>query len=81
MSHPLGNCELFKQLSDEAKVAKLQEHGRCLYCFRHGVNQECYARNDSGYKGCRLGGCKGHHHQNLHYVVETSKIFETDSHK
>jgi len=76
MSHPLGNCELFKQLSDEAKVAKLQEHGRCLYCFRHGANQECYARSDSNYKGCGLLGCKGHHQQDLHYVVETSRIWE-----
>jgi len=35
-NHPLEDCELFKNLSSEAKLAKLQEWSRCLFCLSTG---------------------------------------------
>jgi len=74
-SHPPVDCEVFKSLSSEAKLAKLQEWKRCLYCFKHWEGRECFARNDSDYKGCGLNGCKGHHREDLHWVIETARLF------
>ena len=73
--HPPEFCEVFKNLSSEAKLAKLQEWNRCLYCFKHWEEQECFARKDNNYKGCGINGCKGHHHEDLHYVIETARMF------
>ena len=74
-SHPPEDCEVFKKLSPEAKLAKLQEWKMCLYCFKHWEGRECFARSDSDYKGCGLNGCEGHHHESLHYVIETARMF------
>ncbi len=51
-SHLVGACEMFKKLTLEKKLAKMQEERLCPYCIRHRADQECFGRNDPKYKGC-----------------------------
>jgi len=74
-NHPLEDCELFKNQSLEAKLAKLQEWSRCLFCFKHLVGKECLAQEEDNYKGCGVIGCEKHHQASLHWVIETAKMF------
>jgi len=59
----------------EQKLAVLQEKQLCFFCYKHLSSQECFARSDAGYKGCGLNGCKDHHDEELHCVVNTARLF------
>ena len=74
-SHMLLRCKMFGGLSSEQKMAKLQGWQLCLFCFKHRVDQECFLKKEDDYKGCGVNGCKGHHHEDLHYVIETARLF------
>jgi len=74
-AHRLDNCGVFGRMSAEQKLAVLQEKQLCLYCYKHLSSQECFAKNDAGYKGCGFNGCKDPHSEELHYVTTTARLF------
>jgi hypothetical protein len=72
----LGQCDVFKKMTLERRLAKLQEVGLCLYCFKHSKDLECYAKNHPSYKGCEENGCGGHHHWSLHWQMTVGRLFQ-----
>jgi hypothetical protein len=78
-SHPLGQCEVFKKMTPERRLAKLQEVGLCLYCFKHSKDAEFYAENHPSYKGCEENGCGGHHHRSLHWKVAVGCLLQINA--
>jgi hypothetical protein len=74
-SHLLTQCELFRKMTPERMLAKLQEMGLCLYCFKHPKDAECYAKYHPNYKGCKENGCGGHHHRILNWQVAIARLF------
>jgi hypothetical protein len=67
---------VFKKMTPERRLAKLQEEGLCLYCFKHSKDEECYAKNHPSYKGCEENGCSGHHHRRLHWQMTVGRLFQ-----
>jgi hypothetical protein len=60
-------------------LAKLQEVGLCLYCFKHPKDAECYTKNHPNYKGCEENSCGNHHHRSLHWQVAIARLFQINA--
>ena len=74
-NHKLDRCGVFGKLSAEQKLAALQERRLCIFCYKHQSIRDCYAKANAGYKGCGVGECGAHHADELHWVVQTARLF------
>jgi hypothetical protein len=74
-NHQMDKCGMFNKLSAEQKLAVLQEKNLCIFCYKHQTVRDCYAKAKAGYKGCAVGGCGGHHAEELHWVVQAARLF------
>jgi len=74
-SHRLRDCEDFQRKPAAWKLARLREWRLCLFCYGHDVKQECFAKNNRGYRGCSAYGCKEHHNRDLHFTLTAARLF------
>jgi len=59
----------------ERKLAVILDKRLCLFCFKHKASQKCYAKDDQGYEGCGVHGCREHHPRDLHFTLTAARLF------